>query len=147
MRKWFGQTAVLILSLLFLLAACGQASDPGGKGGAGLEGTFWALRNMDGKSPLPGSEITAGFKNGEMSGSTGCNIYFTAYSTQGDRLVLQDAAVTEMACMTPEGVMEQESQFLGYLNGLERFEIAGAELHLFDAGGARLIFVPRPPVE
>ena len=144
MGRTLGQTAVLMVTLLLLLAACGQIGGSDRRD-AGLEGTFWTLRNMDGKSPLPGSEITAGFEDGEMSGSTGCNIYFAGYRTQGDRLLLEDAAVTEMACMSPPGVMEQESQFLSYLRGVERFELAGTELRLFDNAGARLIFVPRPP--
>jgi heat shock protein HslJ len=102
------------------------------------------MTSMAKSKPLPGAEITAGFINGQLSGSTGCNNYFAAYETQGERLILTNAGVTEMACLEPEGVMEVESRFLDYFYQVERFHLTDQELQLITGDGEYLIFAPRP---
>lgn len=147
MKSRFGQTAVLTLTLLFLLAACQQpdaATDGGSLPGSALDGTTWTMTSMAKTNPLPGAEITAGFMDGQMSGSTGCNNYFYSYKTEGQRIFLEGGGWTEMACMTPDGVMEQESRFLDYLNQVERYQLTAEELQLVTPDGEVLIFAPRP---
>lgn len=141
------RSAVLTTIFILLLSACaGQPDavpDGGALPGAALEGTTWTLATMAKSRPLPGSEITAGFMNGQMSGSTGCNTYFYEYQTEGRLLLLQGGGVTEMACSQPEGVMEQESRFLDYLNQVETFQLSSDGLQLVTDEGEFLIFVPR----
>ena len=151
MKSRMGLTAVLLLMLLLILSACsgqGDGSSPGQGGsslpGADLDNTFWTLQSMAGSSPLPEAEITAGFLDGKIMGSTGCNNYFAAYDTRDDLLILTNAGVTEMACLEPEGVMEVESQFLDYFYQVDRFHLSGEELQLITADGESLVFVPRP---
>ncbi len=72
---------------------------------------------------LSGTEITLRFdrgtlrKTGTMSGSAGCNAYSADYEyvnefTSGTPVV---TSVTEKACYTPDGVMEQEERYLRHL--------------------------------
>ena len=152
MKGRFGRTAVLLFTLilaglLLLLGACG--SQGGGSSGESLPGssldnTFWTMTSMAKSKPLPGTEITAGFVNGQLSGSTGCNNYFADYATEGQRLLLTNQGVTEMACLQPEGVMEVESRFLDYFYQVDRFLLTEEELQLITRDGETLIFAPRP---
>jgi heat shock protein HslJ len=151
MKRRFGLTAVLIFTLmlagLILFNGCtSQDSAPGGESlpGSSLDNTFWTMTSMAKSRPLPGAEITAGFINGQLSGSTGCNNYFAVYETDGQRLILTNAGVTEMACLEPDGVMEVESRFLDYFYQVERFHLTDQELQLITSDGEYLIFAPRP---
>ena len=147
MKSRFRQTAILTLILLLLITACQQqvaGTDSGSLPGSALDGTTWTMTSMAKTKALPGAEITAGFMDGQMSGSTGCNNYFYSYKTEGQRIFLEGGGWTEMACMTPDGVMGQESRFLDYLNQVERFQLTAEELQLVTPDGEVLIFAPRP---
>jgi heat shock protein HslJ len=50
--------------------------------------------------------------------------------------------MTEMYCMEPEGVMEQESLYLEMLGNAESFELSEGQLMIFMADGETLTFVP-----
>lgn len=86
-----------------------------------LAGTEWKLQSFnDGQGAvvqvLDGSEITAIFgTDGTLSGSAGCNNYSTTYEVSGDNLIIGETISTEKACLEPEGVMEQETQYLAAL--------------------------------
>jgi heat shock protein HslJ len=49
-------------------------------------------------------------------------------------------AVTEMACLSPEGVMEQEKEFLSALGAAERYQIRDGRLHIACVGDRELVF-------
>ena len=151
MKSRTGLTAVLLFALLFILGACGGqggGADPGQGGtslpGSSLDNTFWTMKSMANSRALPGAEITAGFLDGKIMGSTGCNNYFAAYETRDNLLILTNQGVTEMACLEPEGVMEVESRFLDYFYQVQRFQLTEEELQLITSDGESLIFVPRP---
>ena len=151
MKRHFSFTAVLIFTFmlagLILFNGCKmQDSTPGASSlpGSSLDNTFWTMTSMAKSKPLPGAEITAGFINGQLSGSTGCNNYFAVYETQGERLILTNTGVTEMACLEPAGVMEVESRFLDYFYQVDRFNLTEEELQLITSDGEYLIFAPRP---
>ena len=147
-NKRIKQTAVLLTFLLLLLAACWQEPDSVADSGtslpgSALEGTTWTLTSLATSKPLAGAEITAGFMDGELSGSTGCNIYFYTFRTDGLRLILEGGGVTEMACSQPQGVMEQEELFLDYFNQVDQFILSENGLQLITGDGDVLIFFPR----
>jgi heat shock protein HslJ len=48
-----------------------------------------------------------------------------------------------MACLEPEGIMEQEQFFLQFLADDHRFELAEGQLQIVRSGGGALMFVPR----
>lgn len=109
-----------------------------------LEGTLWILSGYNnGKnavvSVLNGSEITAQFSEGNISGSAGCNNYNAGYEVDGDRITIGPAASTRMFCGEPEGIMDQESDYLKALEMAATFEIKSDSLQMYDETGARVV--------
>jgi heat shock protein HslJ len=128
---------ILLTLTALLLSACGAAS-----AGDPLDGTSWKLAATAGKPALPGTNVTIKFEDGQAGGEAGCNGYGGAYEVDGEKLSFRDVVSTLMLCTAPGGVMEQEAEFLGSLNEVERFELAGGQLQLFRADGEALTFVP-----
>jgi heat shock protein HslJ len=88
--------------------------------------------------------VTIEFADQRMSGSAGCNSYGAGYETDGDRLIFDAVAMTEMACVD-ELVMQQESKFTDLLGKVETYKLSKTELEFFDADGKTIIsFIPRP---
>ncbi len=109
-----------------------------------LEGTLWILSGYNnGKnavvSALAGSEISAEFFEGTVSGSAGCNNYHAGYELAGDHISIGPAASTRMFCGEPEGIMDQESGYLRALQMAATFEIKSDTLHMYDKDGARAL--------
>ncbi len=136
MRKELVTGMLVILALPVLLAGCGK-SEPS----ASLDGTEWVLASLNGSSPLEGTEITLAFDDGEASGSAGCNSYFGPYTVEGmDGLTFQGLANTEMACLEPEGIMEQETEYLQTLRAATRFTVTDGQLEILADGGGVLVY-------
>ena len=108
-----------------------------------LEGTSWQLTGYsDGlgvTSLVLGSEITAIFDGENVGGSAGCNSYTASYTLDGDEISVGPAASTRMACMEPEGVMEQESAYLEALSAAATYELGRDRLTLYDGEGQTLV--------
>jgi heat shock protein HslJ len=67
-------------------------------------------------SVIEGTELTVVFgEDGTVSGSSGCNTYTGGYVVEGDTVSIGALASTRKACADPEGVMDQETQFLAAL--------------------------------
>jgi heat shock protein HslJ len=131
---------VCIGLLAMALAGCAAV---GGGGGDALDGTAWRLIGIDGRPPLAGSQVTAAFAAGQVSGGGGCNSYGGSVQAVDGRLTVRDLASTAMACLTPPGVMEQEAVVLGLLVAAERYELSGGRLVIFSALGQTLAFEPQ----
>jgi hypothetical protein len=96
-------------------------------------------------SLLAGTEITARFEGGRLSGTGGCNRYFAGYTLRGEAIEIDPPASSMMACPEPPGVMEQESAYLAALPTARTYRVEGDRLLLETAGGARVAsFVPAP---
>jgi heat shock protein HslJ len=109
-----------------------------------LEGTSWLMLSYNnGKgglaSTLLDTEITAEFMDGTVSGSAGCNNYHASYELDGNHISFGPAATTRMFCAEPEGVMEQENQYLAALQSVATYEIKADALEMFDADGTRMV--------
>jgi peptidyl-Lys metalloendopeptidase len=132
--------SVLVFMLLTLLASCtktGQAEPP--VQNSELSVTEWVLMSLNGTSPIEGKEITLNFKEETIEGSGGCNTYGGSYSASGEDFDLSDVYWTEMACMEPEGIMEQEQDYFQALNGAVRYRVDGNRLELYDKAGAQVL--------
>lgn len=109
-----------------------------------LEGTTWSLTAfIEGEtatSLLADTEITLAFEDGQVTGSAGCNSYFGSYTLERGELHIGPVAITEMYCMTPEGVMEQETRFTDILTSVTLFEWDADQLTLKTADGLGLVF-------
>jgi heat shock protein HslJ len=119
---------------VLLLGACSTSS------GANLEGTEWELVSINGVEPIEGTKITLRFQDGRVQGSSGCNTYSGEY-TLGDDGAFQAGpiAATEMACLEPEGAMDQESNYLQVLQGGSTITRDGDALTI-EGGGDVLVF-------
>jgi heat shock protein HslJ len=113
-----------------------------------FEGTEWALKfqdqNEQAAAVIIGTTITATFDGGRVSGSSGCNTYQGAYTLDGETLSITDLAVTEMACDTPEGVMDQEQLYLANLASATRLLQTGGVLQLLNAGDVTVLAFGAP---
>ena len=123
---------VLFSMLSLILGACTEVAEDTNE----LEDTRWVLESYgpveNPKTVLEGTEITAIFESAEkqLRGSAGCNTYFGEYEIVGNQVSIYQLAYTEMACMEPEGVMEQESEYLGILQKAKSFEVENGLLRI-----------------
>ncbi|HEY69143.1 MAG TPA: META domain-containing protein [Anaerolineae bacterium] len=133
MRKR-GLLVGLALLVVLPLSSCGTSVE------INLDGTAWELTSMGGDPLIPGSRITLAFEGGEVEGSAGCNRYFGTYTLSGGGgFQVSEWAITEMACLSPEGVMSQETTYMGHLSTACRVVLEGDELKLQDGSGRDLL--------
>ncbi len=139
MKHIFGILSLLLISVLGLTACGPDTRDR-------LEDTRWILESYGEpanlKALITDTEISAEFVSAEetVKGSAGCNTYFGRYELNGSRLSIPGpVAVTEMFCLEPEGLMDQEQEYLKVLQQAESYEINGDELKI-NCGSQTLIF-------
>ncbi len=133
---------ITILSALAVigLTACGVPNS------SKLVDTKWFLRSYGEQGNLEaiieGTEITATFDSteGEVSGSAGCNTYFAKYEVDGGKLSILEMAWTEIGCVSPEGVMEKEQEFLSLLANVQSFQADDTTLTIISSDGRQLYF-------
>ena len=131
------------MALAVLLAGCGSSPAEG----PSLEGTKWVLVTLGGEAPLPGTAPSAEFSADQIRGSAGCNTYFGTYEGRGSELSIGDVAHTEMWCMEPEGVMDQEKAFLAALAAVASYRVDADRLELQDEAGTQILVFGRQEAE
>lgn len=147
----------VVLAACLLAAGCtGQApdgTDNKTEWGIDLNGTSWDLvsyaQNGSMKDVLADTPVTLVFgENTTASGSAGCNSYSTTYTlnkTAG--ITFGPTASTLMYC-PGEGVMEQESAYLGLLDTVRSLKVEDESMTFFDENGtAVLVFKTHVPPE
>ena len=128
---------VITAALLILITSCGihpQSNQ------LELSGTNWRLISYANNIPLSGKDMTAKFTAKEVQGSASCNHYFGAYKISGNKLSIDGLGWTEMACMDPEGIMEQEQTVMGLLSKASEVSIEGNQLLIRTSSGDLLVF-------
>jgi heat shock protein HslJ len=88
---------------------------------------------------VPGSQVTAEFRDGQLNGNAGCNNYFASYQTTDNAIQISGAGSTEMFCTAPEGVMDQEAAYLKTLSLAATYDITGGQLKIADASGKPIL--------
>ncbi len=126
-------TIVFIAVLAALLPACGAS------GAATLGDTAWELESLTGRDLLPGTTITLKFEGQQISGSAGCNQYGGNYQAGGDSLSVGDVFFTEMGCMEPEGIMDQEIAYLTALGSAATYQINADRLKVYNNAGTQIL--------
>jgi heat shock protein HslJ len=126
--------ALVTMSLAVLFTACGEESE------VSLNGTEWVLTSLNGNDPVEGASFTLAFAEGQLSGKAGCNSYFGDYDQQGNTISMPMIGMTEMYCMDPQGVMDQEGIYLGILSRVNAFSVEGSQLRMIGADSAFLLF-------
>ena len=96
---------------------------------------------------IPGTRITASItSDGRIGGSAGCNLYGGSWTSDGDSFTIGQVYSTEMYCMEPEGVMDQESAYFVLLGQVAGYVLSGESLVLTDSSGnPLLVFSPAVP--
>lgn len=127
-----------ILFILFLVIIALMLVSCGAGGASSLDGTDWVLTSLNGASPLGSFTLT--FADGQVNGKAGCNSYFGDYDQSGNTLSIPMIGMTEMYCMDPEGIMDQETLYVGILSRVDSFSMDGTQLQLESSDGAFLVF-------
>ena len=110
-----------------------------------LESVRWILEQYGAKgnpeAVLEGQDVTATFDSaeGQVNGSASCNHYFGGYEVSKNTLTISQLGQTEMYCVDPEGIMEQEQQYLKILQAAESYQIRNGKLTI-DCGDNVLIY-------
>jgi heat shock protein HslJ len=108
-----------------------------------LEGNIWTLtvfiKGDAVQSPILNTTITAYFEAGEITGNAGCNGYFGPYTVDGNEITIGALGSTRMTC-EPEGVMQQEYQYLEMLDKVTTYAIEGNQLTLSTDDGSDLVY-------
>lgn len=133
-----------LIGIFFLLSAC-TATDNWvpAEGAPILLGTEWTLQSLNGHPLLPGTSITIEFGEYHYGltavGLASCNHYELAYEQDGNRLTFPETtnrgAITEVLYLEPDGIMEQEQEYLDALKRAAKFKVVGERLIITDEGG------------
>lgn len=114
-----------------------------------LSGTSWEAVNFNNGNQaivgvITGTALTAEFgRDGTLSGNGGCNNYNGPYKVDGEEIKIGPLASTMMACTEPEGVMEQETQYLAALQMAESYQVEGQVLELHRSDGTLVVIFHR----
>ena len=126
--------------LAVLLVACaGSESDQSPPEGAPLLDSEWVLTSLTGKAPIEGTRITLSFGEGSLEGYAGCNTYGGSYTSTEDSLHLSDLYWTEMGCLEPEGILDQEMAYLTALNTVDSYHVDAGRVELYDEAGTQIL--------
>ncbi|RZM82625.1 META domain-containing protein [Leptolyngbya iicbica] len=114
-----------------------------------LEQQVWQLvsyRDATGETVMAwvDSAATMQFEAGQVTGTTGCNRFFSAYTLAGSELAIAPGGSTLMACF-PEALAQQESAILAGMATVASYEVVADELRLLDSAGD-VVFTLAPQV-
>lgn len=135
-RKYISLWLITIIALIFIsLLGCIQKKDE-------LAGTEWELISLNGKDLIEGTAITLEFTETYLGGQMGCNGYGGSpdsgkyVSKSNGTFQLGDPfAVTVQLCTDPEGIMDQESEYIEALMAASRYQILDDRLEIVDEAG------------
>lgn len=126
------------LAVLLLLTSCGTATGPGG-GAEDVDGrTFLSTQASEDGVPrdlVEGSRISITFEGGQLSAQAGCNTMLGGYEVDGNTLVVDGLAMTEMGC--PEDLMAQDAWLAALLESGPALAVDGDTLIL--TGGSTVL--------
>lgn len=107
-----------------------------------LNGTAWTLTSLNGSDVIEGTTITLSFRDGnQVGGNAGCNSYGGTFTAADDgTLAIQGIVSTQIACSTPEGVMQQEQRYLDVLQAITMYHLDNNQLRLETEDGRALVF-------
>ncbi len=143
------RTAVIVaLASALLIGACGggasASSGPSASPGpsdrtSALDGRTFLATKVEGRVLVAGSQLSLRFGDGQIGASAGCNSMSGPYAIDGDHLVINALATTEMAC--DPLLMEQDSWLAAFLGGATL--VLEGDTLVLDKAGARLTLLDR----
>lgn len=129
--------AWIISFISILVIGCTSQSTPN------FEGTSWKLDTYLSSidhlvSPTSSTNLTLEFKDGRISGSSGCNSFFAKYTVEGKSMSFGLIGATKMLC-TNQGVMEQEQTYFMRLESVKSYKIEVNKLSLIDGNNKTVL--------
>ena len=139
--KKLGQYTLIIILIMVSLLGCSQKTNE-------LADTSWELVSLNGKDLIEGTAITLVFTESYLGGQMGCNGYGGSPDTgkynikrDGTFQIGDPFAVTVQLCTDPEGIMEQEAEYIETLMAASHFQIVDDLLEIKnEAGEIILVF-------
>ena len=131
---------LIFFSFLFLLSACAGFDS---SGDASFEDKIWVLATLNGIDLIENHQPTIQFEAGQVSGNASCNHYGGGYLIKGEKISFEVLYSTEMACLDPIGVMEQEQIYLELLRAATRFKLVDGALTIFTDSEQTMTFHAR----
>ncbi len=107
----------------------------------GLADTAWKVTGYNNgagvvTSPIDQTEMTFAFVDESQFQASSCNSVGGTYKLgENNSMIIRDLLSTGIACISPEGAMEQESQFTAALAKVARYERNLNNIILLDAQG------------
>ncbi len=113
-----------------------------------LAGTRWSVVQFNNGgavvSLLGDTSLSAEFTaDGQVRGNGGCNTYFAPYQVNGSSISINQPSSTSISCAEPEGIMDQEFQFLAAMQSAANFRIEGNTLTLLNASDQIAVIMTR----
>ena len=104
--------SILIIAVFLMIVIASACSSSSSSNLTGVKENPWSLITINQENMLEGTQITLKFEGDQITGSAGCNIYSASYKASGNSITFGQIVQTEMACMEPAGVMDQERNYL-----------------------------------
>ena len=135
---------ILIIAVFLTLVIASACSSSSSSNLTSVKENPWGLITINQENLLEDSQITLKFEDDQITGSAGCNIYSASYKASGNSITIGQIVQTEMACMEPAGVMEQERNYLEILGAAKSFEVVDGILTINSSNGQTLTYQPLP---
>jgi heat shock protein HslJ len=87
---------------------------------------------------LLGTQLSIAFKDGKVSGSSGCNSFHGPFKAEGKAISIGPLATTRKLC-SAEGVMAQEREFIAALQTATTWAIDRGMLDVHRQDGERVL--------
>lgn len=124
---------VFVIGMALVLGGCSAAAPAG----TDVEGTNWKLVSLNGAAITRAATLS--FKEGKITGNSGCNSFGGSYKMEGKVLTITEPlASTLMAC--EEDVMNLEQKYLGALQAKPTVARNGSQLTVTAFDGTSLVF-------
>lgn len=106
-----------------------------------LNRTGWVLASLRGKRPVGGTDVTLGFVNGQVSGSSGCNSYSADYIADDGALDIGDEIMHTLVACDPVRLMDQEGSYLKALQEATSYRVVGRRLEIRNSNGDTILIL------
>lgn len=136
-------TMIMLVTIIALAACRGgdtPVAPPVGPDVPSLQGSEWVLVSLNGQELVQGTNVTLAFAEKEAGGSAGCNHYGGPYTaTNKGGFAMTEIAITEMYCMEPDGVMDQETVYTKALMSAAAYRVVDDRLEIDNAAGETVL--------
>jgi heat shock protein HslJ len=105
-----------------------------------LIGTHWILKYLDDQELIPDTLITMQVTASDFYGTAGCNEYRVEYiAKEANCFMIGSSTINVEGCKAPEGIMEQEKEYMELLRSSVKYHKFGTELFLIDSQGKAVL--------